>query len=398
MFHNSLYSSKLEIAENERSAYNDYKSLEVSEDSYLAEESSSCQYIKDNNTETETEEQQHIMIKRKRILRRKGSYKSRGKSISSNISPKSSIFLRELADSTSDSCTRTDFSYTSSMENVAKSTMDYELSETDNISLEILREGTKLMKSMKLPTVITRIKNYSLQHSMVYYVTLEAESEEFFGQIPALLFASHYCSGKTTDLAEMLPLSVTKCEWSKFLSLAPMLRSGIYNKIFRKGCNFKITALSNGRLADWSVECPWKQWDLNIKEMQKVIIDIIYDDIRQIPKNILKSLKPLKRIVPFKKLRPLSEKKLYRLSQLSSKETERSVISGPTKLSDYCSDLQFTGLAGRGGSSFAEWFKTIPPHIHVDQNFKCNRGTILTKDNFSDVKGFEKYLCISEKV
>jgi len=398
MFHNFSYSSKVDITENEEPVYNDYQSLELSEDSYLAEDSSSCRYIKDIYIGTETEEQQHnIMIKRKRILRRKGWFNSRGKSRSSTVSPKSSIFLRELADSTSDSCTLTNSSYSSSMENVAKSMMDYEL-DNNNIFLEILREGSKLMRSIKLPTVITRIKNYTLQHSMVYYVTIEAESEEFVGQIPALLFSSHYCSGKRTDLAEMLPLCATKYERSKFLSLAPMLRLGIYKKIFRKGCNFKITALLSGRLADGSVECPWKQWDLNIKEMQKVIIDIIYDDIRQIPKNILKSLKPLRRNVTFKKLRPLSEKKVFRLSQFSSQQTERSEISRPSKLSDYCSDLEFTGLAVRGGSSFADWFKTIPPHIHVDQNFKCNRGTILTKDNFSDVKMFEKYLCISEKV
>merc|ERR1719245_29076 len=108
-----------------------------------------------------------------------------------------------------------------------------------------------------------------------------------------------------------------------------MLRHGQYKTMFEKGCNFKIIVLSGIRVVDGSVECPWKQWDLNIKEMQKVIIDIIYDDIRQIPKNILKSLKPLRRNVTFKKLRPLSEKKLFRLSQFSSQEKERSLISRP---------------------------------------------------------------------
>jgi len=388
----------MEIAENGRSAFDDFKSLELSEDSYRAKDSSLCRYIKDSYIGKESKEQQRIIIERKRILRRKGSCKSKGTSRSNTGTPKSSIFLGELADGTSDICTRADSSYSSSVMNVAKSTMDYELLENNNVSLELLREGSKLMKSIKLPTVITRIKNYNLQHSMVYYVTLEAESEDFVGQVPALMFSSHYCSGKRTDLAELLPLCVTKCEWSEFLSVAPMLRLGCYKKIFRKGCNFQIIALSSGRLVDWSVECPWKQWDLNIKEMQKIVIEIIYEDIRQIPKNILKSLKPLKRNEPFKKPRALSEKKVFRLSQISSKETKLSVNSRESKLSDYCSDLEFTGLAVRGGSSFAEWFETIPPNVHVDQNFKCKGGTILTKDKFSDVKRLEKYLCISEKV
>jgi len=275
--------------------------------------------------------------------------------------------------------------------------MDYELLENDNMSLELLCEGSILMKSIKLPTVFARIKNCNLQHSMVYYVTLEAKSEEFVGQIPALMFSSHHGSSKNTDLAELLPLSVTRCELSEFLSLAPMLRRGRYKSMFRKGYNFKIKALSSIRVVDWSLECQWKHWDLNIEEMQKVVTDIIYEDIRQIPKNILKALEPLRRNETFKKQRSFSEINVSRLLQISSKKTELSVRSGESKLSDYCSDLEFTGLDVRGGSSFAEWFKTIPPNVRVDQNFKCKRGTILTKDNFSDDKRLEKYLCISEK-
>jgi len=176
-----------------------------------------------------------------------------------------------------------------------------------------------------------------------------------------------------------------------------MLRRECYKGMFRKGCNFKIIALSGIRIVDWSVECPWKSWDLNIKEMQKVVIDIIYEDIRQIPKKFLKSLKPLKSNENFIMPKSLSEKKV-RLSQISSQETKHSESSRESKLSDYCRDLEFTGLAVQEGSSFAEWFKTIPPNVRVDQNFKCKRGTILTKDNFNDLKTLEKYLRISEEV
>jgi len=388
----------MDRAVNDWSADDDFKSLKSSDHFHLAEDSSSCRFLADSYIGEKTKEQQHKMIERKRILRRKGSCKPSGTSRSKTASPKSSIILGELVDKISDSYTRTDCSYSSSVVNVAKATMDFELFEKDNISLEYISEGSKLMKSIKLPTVFTRIKNYNLQHSMVYYVTLEADSEEFVGQIPALMFSSHSCSCKKTDLAELLPLRVNRYEWSEFLSLAPMLRRGCWKRMFRKGYNFKIIALSSIRVVDWSVECPWKLWNLNIKEMQKVAIDIIYEDIRQIPKNILKSLKTLKCNETFIESKSFSEKKVLRLSQISSKKTELSVSSEESKLSDYCSNLEFTGLAVRGGSSFAEWFKTIPPNVRVDQNFKCKLGTILTKDNFSDVQRLEKYLCISKKV
>jgi len=384
----------MEVTKNEWSADDDFQSRELSEDSSFREDTSSCRFIKDSYMGKGTKEQHHIKIKRKRILRRKGLRKSSVTSRSNTGSPKSSIFLGDLADDTSVS-TLTCSSYSGN--SVAKTTIDYELVENDEMSLELLSEGSKLMKSIKLPTVITRIKNYNLQHSMVYYVTLEAESEEYVGQIPALMFSSHYCSGKRIDLAELLPLRVTRFEISDFLSLSPMLRSGCYKKMFRKGCCFKIIALSEIRIVDWSVECPWKLWDLNIKEMQKVVIDIIYEDIRQIPKKFLKALKPLKSNENFIKPNSLAEKKV-RLLQISSKETEHSESSRESKLSDYCSDLEFTGLAVRKGSSFAEWFKTIPPNVRVDQNFKCKQGTILTKDNFSDMKRLEEYLRLSEEV
>jgi len=286
-----MYNLKTVLAED-WSADDNFKSVASSEVSCLAPNSSSSRLIKDSNIEKETWEQKHMMTERKNILRRKASYKSRGTSRSNTVISKSSFFLSELDADTSDSYTRQDSSYSSNMENVVNSILECEL-ERDTVSLEILREGGKSMASIKLPTVIVSIKNLNLQHSMVYYVTLEAESEGFVGQIPSLMFSSQNYSG-TTDMAELLPFRLTTCEWTEFLSLTPMLRGGCYKRIFRQGCNFKIIALSGIRAVDWSVECPWKLWDLNIKEMRKVVINIIYEDIRQIPKNILKALKPFK--------------------------------------------------------------------------------------------------------
>jgi len=387
----------MDVAGKDWSVDDDFKPIELSLDSYLSKDSSSCRFLKDSYTGNETKERQHIIIQRKRILRRKGSCKTRGTSRSNTASPNSLINLGKLADDISDGYTNTVSSYSNSTENVAKSKMYYEFLENDKMSLEVLGEGSKLMKSFKLPTVITRIKNSNLRHSMVYYVTLNAEFVDFVGHIPALMFSGHHCSDERTELAELLPLHVNRCEWSDFLSLVPMLRRVRYKRMFRKGCNFKIVAIESIRAVDWSVECPWKVWDLDIKQMQKVVVDVIYEDIRQIPKNMLKALKRLKCQRTFKKSRSLSGEVL-RASQMSSKETELSESSRETKLSDYCKDLVFTGLAAQGGSGFAEWFKTIPPNVRLDQNFKCQRGTILGKDTFSDLKSLEKYLRISESI
>jgi len=344
------------------------------------------------------EESSCIPIERKCILRRKRSNKSSGVGRSNTISPSSSIFLGELTDDfPNNSNAHIDSSSDSSIKQVIGTTGNHGmLSEKGSLSLEVVSEGTKLMKSIKFPTVISRIKNYNLQHSMVYYVTLEPDSEEFVGQIPALMFSSHYCSGKKTALAELLPLRVNKSKWEDLLSLTPMLRNRAYKNMFRNGCNFKIRELSSGRVADY--ECPWKLWDLRTEDLQKVVIDIIYEDMRQIPRTMLRTLTPLRRSETFKKLRAWSDKVLRLSQSLSTERVDLSEESYGSKLSNCSSDLTFSGLAARGGSSFSEWFKNVPPNMSVDKTFKCNHGTILTKDNFSDTKMLEKYLCISKNL
>jgi len=370
----------------------DYNLRKLSKDISDTEDSSSCRLISKSYVKEETKEQQNTLIERTRISRRRGHSTSRETFKSS--SPSSSIFLAELTVATPDSSKHRDLSYVRSIRKVAGLKLeDKLLVEKDNLSLRVLRKGTKFMKSIKFPTVIIRMVRPNLQQSMMYYVTLEPESEEFVGQIPALMFSNPYCSGKKTDLAELLPLRIKRSKWAEWFSLTPMLLSKGYKKIFSKGCSFKINAVSNGRVVNMSVECPWKLWDLETRKMQKVIIDIISGDIRQIPKNMLRALTPLKRKKTFTKLGLNSGEASHR----SPKETVKvSEESSESRLSDYCGDLKFTGLTAKGG--FAEWFKILPPNIRVDQNFRCNRGTILMKDNFSDMQMFQEYLCISDNI
>jgi len=129
-----------------------------------------------------------------------------------------------------------------------------------------------------------------------------------------------------------------------------------------------------------------------------MIAKIIWDDIRKTPVNMVRALRQLERNETFTKCKFL-QNNVFRLSKSPSKK-RAALIEEPneSKLSKWWNTMKVTGLTARGGSSFVDWFQAIPPNVHVDQNFKCSDGTILTKDTFSDMKVLDKYLCISENV
>jgi len=279
-----------------------------------------------------------------------------------------------------------------STRSLEKNVVDHKLLlERGTLSIEVIGEGTKLMKSIRFPTVTIKTRMTNLQSSTVFYVTLDLDSKEFLGKIPALLFTSPYCSSRQTGIAELLPLHVIRSRQNpEFIALTPMLTSSSYKMLFRKGCSFLINSLERGRALHSSEDDPWNVFCPRIKEVEERIADIIYDHIRQIPEAISRKLKPLKRIKTYK---PRS-----RLSKRSPSESSVKLlqVQRVRKLSDYCSNLKVPGLTASGGSSFAEWFKAIPADVQVDQNFTCDRGTTLTRDLFSDMKMLDKYLCISE--
>jgi len=258
-------------------------------------------------------------------------------------------------------------------------------------SIEVIGEGTKLMKSISFPTVIIKTRMTNLQSCTVYYVTLGLESKEFVGKIPTLMFSSPYCLSGRTEYAELLPLRVKRDKQNpEFIALRPMLTSSRYKGVFRKGCSFQINSLEKGRTTNSSCKDPWNSRNSTIKEVREKLADIIYDDIGQIPKAMARKLKPLRRIKAYN----------YRLSKSSVADRAANLLQGQSgcKLSDYCNNLKFPGLTASGGSSFAAWFEALPPNVHVDQNFTCDHGTTLTRDLFSDRNVLDQYLCISEEL
>jgi len=170
------------------------------------------------------------------------------------------------------------------------------LGKNDVVALEVVRDGTKLMKTIKMPTVIVKFRNRDLQKSKIYYATLWVDTAEYLGEFPAILFSSRYHSERT-EYCELLPLIFGKSKQiPDRYSLKPMLRSKGWKRIFNKGCSFKVTALKGGRLVDWLNECPWNIYDVRIKELRSLLRSFIHRDIREMPTEIIETLVPSKEL------------------------------------------------------------------------------------------------------
>jgi len=111
--------------------------------------------------------------------------------------------------------------------------------------LDVVGKGTKLMKSIKFPTVIVKLRTLNLKKSTMYYVVLEIETEGSRHKVPALMFSNPHDPRKT-KLAELLPLSHVKCPRS-IIRLTPMMDRKRYRYIIRRGFSFKVISLIPGR-------------------------------------------------------------------------------------------------------------------------------------------------------
>jgi len=124
-------------------------------------------------------------------------------------------------------------------------------SSSDKMKQEVVREksmdlfqvvskGTKLMKSINMPTVIVKVHRRNLDKSMLYYVILESKT----GGIPAVMFSNPYAH-KKTRFAELLPLYFAKS--SKSVCLKPILRRKRWRRVFHRGFFFKVKTLLQER-------------------------------------------------------------------------------------------------------------------------------------------------------
>jgi len=264
---------------------------------------------------------------------------------------------------------------------------DYsERSEGEVDHLEVIGEGTNLMESLKFPTVLVRVLNADLAKSTVYYVLLESHSEDLPIRIIPAIMLSDPSSAWRTQFAELFPLSV-EVDSKGSRSMTPLLCRTRYKQLFLNGSSFKVLALESGRLIESSENLPWNQWKLNLPMMRSMITEFLYKDIRQMPVDIIERATHSRTRT---NSHSCSSTSVVSLESSSSQDSPKRVLSA------HYPNLRFPGIAASGGSSFAKWFRVLPPDVCVDQNFKCDRGTTLRKDTFADAETLYRYLNLSE--
>jgi len=170
-----------------------------------------------------------------------------------------------------------------------KETANKALKNNYAVAIEVVGEGTRLMKAIKFPTLIIKFRNRDLRRSKVYYATLEVDSTKYSGEIPAVLFTSHHYSERT-EFAELLPLLIGKSKQIPGFGLKPMLHSKRWKRIFKKGCSLKVKALEGGRVVNWLEEYPWNVYDLRLKELRGLLKRIVSQDIREMPLEMIEAL------------------------------------------------------------------------------------------------------------
>jgi len=164
-----------------------------------------------------------------------------------------------------------------------------QLKKTEGV-FKVIGKGTTLMKTLNFPTVIVKHLSRTLEKSKVYYIILELETEEFTGNIPAVMFSSPY-SHRTTRYGELLPLGLMRN--SKSFYLTPLLQRKRFKRLFRSGSSLKIKMFMPGQALDGRRDC-WNRYDLSKPIMQQLAKEYIEWDIGRMSSHIFHRVIPLK--------------------------------------------------------------------------------------------------------
>merc|ERR1719285_922397 len=112
---------------------------------------------------------------------------------------------------------------------------EFEQKKGDDV-FQVTGKGTKLMKSLNLPTLIVKCLTGKLDKGRVYFVVMEV-GPELKSEFPALMFSSPYAH-KKTRYAELLPFGLV--EGSKSVCLTPLLERKRCRRVFHRGFSFNI--------------------------------------------------------------------------------------------------------------------------------------------------------------
>jgi len=150
--------------------------------------------------------------------------------------------------------------------------------------IEIVANGTNLMKEIGLPTVLVKICEGTFCKAMLHYIILKPLNGLLMGEIPALLVSHPYLpkKGRTTCLGELLPLVVDSCKIPGAPIIYSMLQNCSLQDIFAMGCMFRLELIKLGR----SVEGP------SLSKQPELLKRLIHRDILKMPDE-LKLFEPL---------------------------------------------------------------------------------------------------------
>jgi len=261
----------------------------------------------------------------------------------------------------------------------------------DSFDLAVIGNGTRLMREIDFPTVIIETRKKNLQNSMVYYIVLKPTLGLYVGEIACLLFTNPHRSKRDTIKAELLPLISGIPSKRSGGSFTPLLLQEKYKGLFRKGSTFQVNAIEGGRPLDWK-QRQWKNYDLESSWVSDLLSRLVWLDVQQIPKHMVKQLSPLRTVDEVKKMQTRRRRKSF-VSLLNKRWAQ--VGTPELKLSLLHPNLKLKGLATSGGSTFADWFMAVPPYIQVDKDFTCDGNTKLRKDTFKSSCEYDEYLTIS---
>jgi len=256
------------------------------------------------------------------------------------------------------------------------------------VKLEVTGEGTKLMESLKLPTVLIRVCNGDLVHSTVHHALLELKLAKSTMRIVALMLPDP-SSQSRSQLAELLPLSV-ELDGKGSISFVPTLSTAANQNFFCTGSLLKVLAIRKGRFVKWGETLPWNLWNVQSSVVRSTITEILAKDILDMPRSMVKIATNTRATDTHTSIQGYSSS--FSSSSAGSHGNNSWQNTRKYDLSAYYPRLRFRGAAASGGSSFAKWFKLVPPTIRIDTNFKCDRGTTLKKDRFFDTNTFHRYL------
>jgi hypothetical protein len=254
---------------------------------------------------------------------------------------------------------------------------------------KVISKGTKLMKSLNFPTVIVKDLTSVLNKATVYYIILVVVTEQFPGEIPAIMFSSPYAHRKTR-FAELLPLGLLQA--SNCICLTPSLQRKRFQCVFRNDCIFKIKSLKIGRVFDCTREHSWNRYDLSKSYMRNLPKDFIELDISAMSLHVFKKTLPLKH--------KTKRKNRLRTVYTTVQQKERSLVSVnlqemkvPHEAGDSPSFTTFEvpRPSHTGGHSYLDCPKTEPNKMHEDKHYNYNSPTTGLSEPVTFVEELDKY-------